>query len=80
MRLSLLTILALGAAMINAGVIKNRVSSSTTDLPKLVSQYKSHAQFGGIMLWDAGSSDTVSLNGCNYAQGVHSVLTTGLAC
>lgn len=27
MRLSLLTILALGAAMINAGVIKNRVSS-----------------------------------------------------
>jgi chitinase len=53
---------------------------STTDLPKLVSQYKSHAQFGGIMLWDAASSDTVSLNGCNYAQEVHSVLTTGLAC
>lgn len=53
---------------------------STTDLPTLVSDYSSHAQFGGIMLWDAGNSDTVSVNGCNYAQEVHSVLTTGSAC
>jgi chitinase len=50
------------------------------NLVKLVSQYKSHAQFGGVMLWDAGYSDTVSSNGCNYAQEVHSVLNTGAAC
>ncbi|RFU29539.1 hypothetical protein B7463_g6810, partial [Scytalidium lignicola] len=50
---------------------------STTNLPKLVSEYSSHSQWGGVMLWDAGNSDTVSLDGCNYAQQVHSVLTTG---
>ena len=53
---------------------------STTNLPKLINEYSSHAQFGGVMLWDAGNSDTVSVNGCNYAQEVHRVLTTGKAC
>ncbi|KIN07799.1 glycoside hydrolase family 18 protein [Oidiodendron maius Zn] len=53
---------------------------SPANLVSLVSKYKSHAQFGGIMLWDAGNSDTVNVNGCNYAQEVHSVLNTGAAC
>jgi chitinase len=53
---------------------------STTDLPSLVSQYSSHPQWGGIMLWDAASSDANSANGCTYAQEVYSVLTTGSAC
>lgn len=51
-----------------------------TNLASLVSQYSSHAQFGGVMLWDAGNSDTINVNGCNYAQEVHSVLSTGSAC
>jgi chitinase len=53
---------------------------SPTNLASLVGTYSSHAQFGGIMLWDAGNSDTVNDNGCNYAQEVHSVLTTGSPC
>jgi chitinase len=53
---------------------------SPTNLVQLVSEYSSHAQFGGIMLWDAGNSDTVNENGCNYAQVVNRVLTTGAAC
>lgn len=51
-----------------------------TNLASLVGQYSSHPQFGGIMIWDAGNSDTVNENGCNYAQEIHSVLTTGNAC
>jgi chitinase len=53
---------------------------SPSNLVTLVKDYSSHAQFGGVMLWDAGYSDTVSQNGCNYAQEVHSVLNTGAAC
>lgn len=58
----------------------SRYYVSPNNLVSLVSQYSSHAQFGGVMLWDAGNSDTINVNGCNYAQEVHSVLTTGSAC
>ncbi|RFU25413.1 hypothetical protein B7463_g10925, partial [Scytalidium lignicola] len=53
---------------------------STSNLPKLVSQYSSHPQWGGIMIWDARSSDTVTFDGCNYEQNIHSVLNTGNTC
>ncbi|KAH8799734.1 putative endochitinase precursor [Xylogone sp. PMI_703] len=53
---------------------------STSNLPSLINQYGTHAQWGGIMLWDARSSDTVSAGGCNYVQNVKRVLTTGSTC
>lgn len=51
-----------------------------SDLVSLVSEYSSHAQFGGVMLWDAGYSDDNTADGCNYSQEVHSILNTGAAC
>lgn len=53
---------------------------SSTNLATLVNKWGTHTRFGGVMLWDAGNSDTVSVNSCNYAQEVHSALTTGHAC
>ncbi|TAQ91045.1 hypothetical protein B7494_g667 [Chlorociboria aeruginascens] len=45
-------------------------------LPTLLNKYKTHASFGGVMLWEASESDKVNDNGCHYSQEVHAVLTT----
>ena len=50
------------------------------DLTSLVNEYKSHAGFGGVMLWDAAQSDTINVNGCHYDQLVKTVLSTGASC
>lgn len=49
-------------------------------LASLVNQYKSDAAFGGVMMWDAGFSDSNVNNGCTYAQEAKHILTTGSPC
>ncbi|MCJ1444300.1 MAG: hypothetical protein MMC23_004801 [Stictis urceolatum] len=49
-------------------------------LAALVSEYKTDAAFGGVMMWSAGFSDSNVVNGCTYAQQAHSILTTGSPC
>jgi chitinase len=49
-------------------------------LSSLVSQYKSHDRFGGIMMWAAGFSDANVVNGCTYAQQAHAILAKGSPC
>lgn len=49
-------------------------------LATLVSQYKSHSAFGGVMMWSAGFSDSNVNSGCTYAQEVHRILSTGSTC
>ncbi|KKP04276.1 heterokaryon incompatibility protein [Trichoderma harzianum] len=47
---------------------------------KLINEYRYHPGFGGIMLWDAGSSDQAVTNGCTYSQEIQSILKTGKVC
>ncbi|KAE9370233.1 carbohydrate-binding module family 1 protein [Stipitochalara longipes BDJ] len=49
-------------------------------LATLVGEYKSQSNFGGIMMWSAGFSDTNVNNGCTYAQEAHQILLTGSPC
>ena len=49
-------------------------------LATLVSEYKSSPDFGGIMMWSAGFSDSNVNNGCTYAQEAHEILLTGSPC
>ena len=53
---------------------------SPSELVTVVNQYKSHAGFAGVMMWDASQSDTINDNGCHYDQVVRSVLNTGASC
>nr|POE56683.1 endochitinase 2 [Quercus suber] len=50
------------------------------DLPTLIGDSTGVANFGGVMLYDAGDSDTPNANGCNYVQQVRRVLDTGANC
>ncbi|KAH0283605.1 hypothetical protein M436DRAFT_80126 [Aureobasidium namibiae CBS 147.97] len=52
----------------------------SSELPTLLNEYKTHNNFGGVMLWDAGYSDSVNFNGCNYVQEVGRVMATGAGC
>lgn len=47
---------------------------ASKNLPSLVSQSKGVKNFGGIMVYDAGASDEVNVNGQNYVQLVKSAL------
>ncbi|GAM86992.1 hypothetical protein ANO11243_050130 [Dothideomycetidae sp. 11243] len=49
-------------------------------LAALVSNYSNDPAFGGIMMWNAGFSDSNVNNGCTYAQEAKHVLTTGSPC
>ncbi|KAI1172353.1 class III chitinase ChiA2 [Nemania sp. FL0916] len=49
-------------------------------LSDIVSKYKSHDRFSGIMMWSAGFSDSNVINGCTYAQQAKSILTKGTPC
>ena len=53
---------------------------SPSELTSLVTNFTSHTGFRGIMLWDAGNSDSESNDGCTYDQEVRSVLDNGHAC
>ena len=50
------------------------------ELATLVGEYKSQSDFGGIMMWSAGFSDSNVNNGCTYAQEAHEILLTGSPC
>ncbi|KAK5994181.1 Endochitinase 2 [Cladobotryum mycophilum] len=49
-------------------------------LAEIVNEYKTQPNFGGVMMWSAGFSDTNVNNGCNYAQEAHHILLTGSPC
>jgi chitinase len=51
-----------------------------SELASLVSEYESDAQFGGVMMWSAGFSDSNVNNGCTYAQEAKSILESGSPC
>ncbi|KAH0491862.1 hypothetical protein TgHK011_003265 [Trichoderma gracile] len=62
----------------NAGGAK--YYATPEQLAGIVNSVKSSPFFGGIMLWDAGYSDSNVNNGCNYAQEAKNILLTGTAC
>ncbi|GAW24871.1 hypothetical protein ANO14919_144660 [Xylariales sp. No.14919] len=49
-------------------------------LSDIISEYKSHDRFSGIMMWSAGFSDSNVINDCTYAQQAKSILTNGSPC
>lgn len=53
---------------------------SGPELQTVVNSVASQAVFGGVMIYDAGNSDSVNIGGCNYAQEISSVLRTGASC
>ncbi|KUJ06438.1 putative endochitinase CHI2 [Mollisia scopiformis] len=53
---------------------------SPQDLATLVGEYKSSGSFGGVMMWNAGFSDSNVNAGCTYAQEAKNILVEGMAC
>ncbi|KAE8146770.1 glycoside hydrolase superfamily [Aspergillus avenaceus] len=49
-------------------------------LAALVKGFAARPQFGGVMMWAAGFSDSSASNGCTYAQHAKKILRTGGAC
>ncbi|EHK51122.1 glycoside hydrolase family 18 protein [Trichoderma atroviride IMI 206040] len=49
-------------------------------LAQIVAEVKGNSNFGGIMMWSAGFSDSNVNNGCNYAQEAKNILLTGSPC
>jgi len=64
----------------NGGPAGETYYITPTQLSSLVSEYKSHARFGGIMMWSAGFSDSNVNDGCTYAQEAKAILLTGSPC
>ncbi|KAL7799734.1 carbohydrate-binding module family 1 protein [Trichoderma ceciliae] len=54
--------------------------ATPAQLAAVIASTKSSPQFGGIMLWDAGYSDSNVNGGCNFAQEAKSILLTGSPC
>ena len=46
----------------------------------MVTDFTSHTGSAGVMLWDAGNSDSATESGRTYAQEVRNVLDKGQAC
>lgn len=53
---------------------------SPQQLQGMVGEYKSHPGFAGVMLWEAGESDSNKSGGCSYSQNVRSILDKGTPC
>ncbi|MCJ1446545.1 MAG: Chitinase 2 [Stictis urceolatum] len=51
-----------------------------TQLASLIAEYGSATRFGGIMMWNAGFSDSNVNDGCTYAQEAHAILVNGKPC
>ncbi|KAI3323682.1 glycoside hydrolase family 18 protein [Xylariaceae sp. AK1471] len=64
----------------NGGPAGKTYYATPQQLASIVSEYKSHERFSGIMMWSAGFSDSNIINGCTYAQQAKSILTTGSPC
>ncbi|KAH8122391.1 chitinase [Trichoderma asperellum] len=54
--------------------------ATPSQLAQIVSEVKGDSNFGGIMMWSAGFSDSNVNNGCNYAQEAKTILLTGSPC
>ncbi|KAI1295804.1 class III chitinase ChiA2 [Xylaria venustula] len=64
----------------NGGPAGETYYATPDQLNDIVSEYKSHDRFSGIMMWSAGFSDSNVINGCTYAQQAKSILTNGSTC
>ncbi|KAJ8113312.1 hypothetical protein ONZ43_g5181 [Nemania bipapillata] len=64
----------------NGGPAGETYYATPEQLSDIVSEYKSHDRFSGIMMWSAGFSDSNVIDGCTYAQQAKSILTTGSPC
>ncbi|KAI0407101.1 class III chitinase ChiA2 [Xylaria palmicola] len=64
----------------NGGPAGETYYATPEQLADIVSEYKSHDRFSGVMMWSAGFSDLNKVDGCTYAQQVKSILTTGSPC
>lgn len=56
------------------------IAVTPDEAEKLINEFRYHPGFGGVMLWDAGSSDQAVTNGCTYSQEIQSILKTGSVC
>jgi chitinase len=54
--------------------------ATPAQIATLVSEYKSNPVFGGIMMWNAGFSDSNVNNSCTFAQETYEILNTGSPC
>ncbi|KAL7785943.1 glycoside hydrolase family 18, chitinase [Trichoderma ceciliae] len=54
--------------------------ATPSQLAGIVNEVKGNSNFGGVMMWSAGFSDSNVNNGCNYAQEAKSILLTGSPC
>lgn len=64
----------------NGGPAGETYYATPEQLADIVSEYKSHDRFAGVMMWSAGFSDSNVINGCTYAQQAKSILTNGSPC
>ncbi|KAI2642188.1 class III chitinase ChiA2 [Xylaria nigripes] len=64
----------------NGGPAGATYYATPEQLSDIVSEYKSHERFSGVMMWAAGFSDSNVIDGCTYAQQVKSILSTGSPC
>ncbi|KAL7941404.1 carbohydrate-binding module family 1 protein [Trichoderma barbatum] len=54
--------------------------ATPSQLASIVNDVKGNSNFGGIMMWSAGFSDSNINDGCNYAQEAKHILLTGSPC
>lgn len=54
--------------------------ATPSQLASVISEVRDSPQFGGIMMWAAGYSDSNANNGCTYAQEAKQILLTGAPC
>ncbi|UKZ57234.1 Chitinase 2 [Trichoderma virens] len=54
--------------------------ATPSQLATIVNDVKGESNFGGIMMWSAGFSDSNVNDGCNYAQEAKHILLTGSPC
>lgn len=54
--------------------------ATPAELAGVIKPVETNPQFGGIMMWAAGYSDSNVNNGCTYAQEASSILKTGNPC
>ncbi|KAH8691985.1 putative chitinase 3 precursor [Talaromyces proteolyticus] len=64
----------------NGGTSGEVYYATPDQLATIVSSVDTYSQFGGIMMWSAGFSDSNVNNGCTYAQEADSILLTGSPC
>ncbi|QKX55338.1 uncharacterized protein TRUGW13939_02430 [Talaromyces rugulosus] len=64
----------------NGGTAGEVYYATPSQLATIVSSVDSYSQFGGIMLWSAGFSDSNVIDGCTFAQEADSILLTGSPC